>query len=190
MVESSSRRGCAREVIGGGSSSDINGVVNFLAGKVPDGLEGVCSGGIGEEADRQIVGFVTPEFAGMLPGCLSPSVGIKFMGMLFCLAAISKVPTAGWAQVFAFISAQKGIMEPQLLDVTAKPAVSLDCFSVVSVTLFLGQFDRIVTFAFEDTGLFRDFGICACELFGLFSDEVLELAPGVRFTKVVVHYTA
>jgi len=53
------------------------------------------------------LGYFTPEFTGKLPGYLSPSLGFKFAGMLYGLSAISKVPSAGWAQVF--VSAELAI---------------------------------------------------------------------------------
>merc|ERR1712107_403499 len=39
---------------------------------------------------------------GKLPGCLSPSMGVKFADVPNGLAAISKVPSAGWAQILAY----------------------------------------------------------------------------------------
>ena len=38
----------------------------------------------------------------MRPGYLSPSAGLKFADIPNGLAAISKVPTAGWAQIAAY----------------------------------------------------------------------------------------
>merc|ERR1712115_649661 len=48
------------------------------------------------------MGYITPEITGKLPGYLSPSVGLKFADIPNGLAAISKVPTAGWAQIAAY----------------------------------------------------------------------------------------
>lgn len=39
---------------------------------------------------------------GKLPGYLSPSAGLKFADIPNGLAAVSKVPTAGWAQIAAY----------------------------------------------------------------------------------------
>merc|ERR1719310_612400 len=48
------------------------------------------------------MGYITPEITGKLPGNLSPSAGLKFSDVPNGLAAISKVPTAGWAQIAAY----------------------------------------------------------------------------------------
>ena len=48
------------------------------------------------------MGYITPEITGKLPGYLSPSMGIKFADAPNGLAAISKVPSAGWAQILAY----------------------------------------------------------------------------------------
>merc|ERR1712110_67108 len=42
------------------------------------------------------MGYITPEITGKLPGYLSPSAGLKFADIPNGLAAISKVPAAGW----------------------------------------------------------------------------------------------
>merc|ERR1712019_131145 len=42
------------------------------------------------------MGYITPELTGKLPGYLSPSTGLKFADIPIGLAAISKVPAAGW----------------------------------------------------------------------------------------------
>merc|ERR1712224_292910 len=47
-------------------------------------------------------GYITPEITGKLPGYLSPSAGLKFEDIPNGLAAISKVPTVGWAQIAAY----------------------------------------------------------------------------------------
>merc|ERR1712007_114576 len=47
-------------------------------------------------------GYITPEVTGKLPGYLSPSAGLKFADIPNGLAAISKVPTLGWAQIAAY----------------------------------------------------------------------------------------
>merc|ERR1711903_398213 len=48
------------------------------------------------------MGYITPEITGKLPGYLSPSAGLKFADIPNGLAAISKVPTLGWAQIVAY----------------------------------------------------------------------------------------
>merc|ERR1719204_25700 len=48
------------------------------------------------------MGYITPELTGKLPGFLSPSAGLKFADVPNGLAAISKVPAAGWAQIVAY----------------------------------------------------------------------------------------
>merc|ERR1712172_470420 len=48
------------------------------------------------------MGYMTPEITGKLPGYLSPSAGLKFADIPNGLAAISKVPSAGWAQIVAY----------------------------------------------------------------------------------------
>merc|ERR1712060_263314 len=48
------------------------------------------------------MGYITPEITGKLPGYLYPSMGIKFEDVPNGLAAISKVPSAGWAQILAY----------------------------------------------------------------------------------------
>merc|ERR1719226_303185 len=48
------------------------------------------------------MGYITPEITGKLPGYLSPSMGLKFADIPNGLGAISKVPTAGWAQIVAY----------------------------------------------------------------------------------------
>merc|ERR1712007_126633 len=47
-------------------------------------------------------GYITPEVTGKLPGYLSPSAGLKFADVPNGLAAISKVPALGWAQIAAY----------------------------------------------------------------------------------------
>merc|ERR1711862_723375 len=47
-------------------------------------------------------GYITPEITGKLPGYLSPSAGLKFEDIPNGLAAISKVPALGWAQIVAY----------------------------------------------------------------------------------------
>merc|ERR1712066_732702 len=47
-------------------------------------------------------GYMTPEIIGKFPGYLSPSMGLKFSEIPNGLAAISKVPVAGWAQIAAW----------------------------------------------------------------------------------------
>merc|ERR1712232_1264788 len=48
------------------------------------------------------MGYITPEITGKLPGYLSPKAGLKFADIPNGLGAISKVPTAGWAQIAAY----------------------------------------------------------------------------------------
>merc|ERR1712183_330046 len=48
------------------------------------------------------MGYITPEITGKLPGFLSPSTGVKFADIPNGLAAISKVPAAGWGQIVAY----------------------------------------------------------------------------------------
>merc|ERR1712071_44920 len=48
------------------------------------------------------MGYITPEITGKLPGYLSPSGGLKFADIPNGLAAISKVPALGWAQIVAY----------------------------------------------------------------------------------------
>merc|ERR1712228_1140689 len=47
-------------------------------------------------------GYITPEITGKFPGYLSPSSGLKFADIPNGLAAISKVPALGWAQIVAY----------------------------------------------------------------------------------------
>merc|ERR1719210_55108 len=48
------------------------------------------------------MGYITPEITGKLPGELSPSMGLKFADIPNGLGAVSKVPTAGWVQIFLY----------------------------------------------------------------------------------------
>merc|ERR1719343_490316 len=48
------------------------------------------------------MGYITPEITGKIPGYLSPSAGLKFADIPNGLAAISKVPSLGWAQIVAY----------------------------------------------------------------------------------------
>ena len=45
-----------------------------------------------------------PRITGKLPGYLSPSAGLKFVDVPNGLAAISKVPAAGWGQILAYMA--------------------------------------------------------------------------------------
>merc|ERR1719510_2659759 len=47
------------------------------------------------------LGYITPEYY-KLPGFLSPSAGLKFADVPNGLAALSKVPFLGWAQILVF----------------------------------------------------------------------------------------
>jgi hypothetical protein len=49
------------------------------------------------------IGMVAPDVFGRFPGELSPSMGLKYADIPSGIAAIYKVPAAGWAQIFAFI---------------------------------------------------------------------------------------
>merc|ERR1712211_184648 len=48
------------------------------------------------------MGYMTPEITGKWPGYLSPSAGLKFEDIPNGLAAISKVPSAGWTQIVLY----------------------------------------------------------------------------------------
>jgi hypothetical protein len=48
------------------------------------------------------MGYITPEVAGKFPGYLSPSKDLKFVDIPNGLAAISKVPSAGWFQMIGY----------------------------------------------------------------------------------------
>jgi len=48
------------------------------------------------------MGYITPELTGKFPGYLSPSLGLKYEDIPNGLAAISKVPGTGWAQIVAY----------------------------------------------------------------------------------------
>jgi len=48
------------------------------------------------------MGYITPELTGKFPGYLSPSQDLKFEDVPNGLAALSKVPTAGWVQILFY----------------------------------------------------------------------------------------
>merc|ERR1719322_1905637 len=48
------------------------------------------------------MGYITPELTGKFPGYLSYTAGLKFADVPNGLAAISKVPGAGWLQIVAY----------------------------------------------------------------------------------------
>jgi len=48
------------------------------------------------------IGYMTPEITGKFSGFLSPSQGLQFEDVPNGLAAISKVPVAGWVQIFLY----------------------------------------------------------------------------------------
>merc|ERR1719254_259176 len=48
------------------------------------------------------MGYMTPEIAGKWPGYLSPSNDLQFADIPNGIAAISKVPALGWAQIVAY----------------------------------------------------------------------------------------
>uniref|UniRef100_UPI002FE4FB1B Chlorophyll a-chlorophyll c-peridinin-protein-complex I-17, acpPCI-17 n=1 Tax=Amphidinium carterae TaxID=2961 RepID=UPI002FE4FB1B len=50
------------------------------------------------------MGYITPEVTGKFPGYLSPSMGLKFADIPNGLAAISKVPGYGWAQILGWMA--------------------------------------------------------------------------------------
>ena len=50
------------------------------------------------------MGYMTPEITGKWPGFLSPSAGLKFEDVPNGLAAISKVPVEGWAQILGWMA--------------------------------------------------------------------------------------
>jgi len=53
------------------------------------------------------MGYITPYYK-TFPGFLSPSQDLKFADVPNGLAAISKVPTLGWVQIFCFIGFMEG----------------------------------------------------------------------------------
>ncbi|CAE8583822.1 unnamed protein product [Polarella glacialis] len=50
------------------------------------------------------MGYITPEITGKFPGYLSPHLNLKFSDIPNGLAAISKVPVAGWMQIVAYMA--------------------------------------------------------------------------------------
>ena len=48
-----------------------------------------------------IVGYITPELIGMLPGYLSPTVGLKFEDIPNGLGGIPRVLAGGWRHIVA-----------------------------------------------------------------------------------------
>merc|ERR1719220_2123690 len=48
------------------------------------------------------MGYITPELTGKFSGYLSPSAGLKFADIPNGLAAVSKVPAAGWLQIVIY----------------------------------------------------------------------------------------
>merc|ERR1711988_477940 len=62
------------------------------------------------------IGYIVPEYL-RFPGKLSPSTGLKFTDVPNGLAALSKVPAAGWLQIFAFI----GTYEVTYTEVPGEP---------------------------------------------------------------------
>merc|ERR1712157_676833 len=48
------------------------------------------------------MGYITPELSGKWPGYLSPSFDLKFDDVPNGLAALSKVPVAGWLQIVVY----------------------------------------------------------------------------------------
>merc|ERR1712039_1036517 len=49
------------------------------------------------------MGYMTPEITGKFPGYLSPSMDLKFSDIPNGLAAFSKMPALGWAQIAAYM---------------------------------------------------------------------------------------
>ena len=80
----------------------------------------MCGGGLGRWLNRcfvlsesllLVVSIVFPfdrvspiRITGKFPGYLSPSAGLKFADVPNGLAAISKVPAAGWGQILAYMA--------------------------------------------------------------------------------------
>jgi hypothetical protein len=58
----------------------------------------------GRVAMLATMGYITPELTGKFPGYLSPSMGLKFADVPNGLAALSKVPALGWAQIIGYMS--------------------------------------------------------------------------------------
>merc|ERR1712003_531660 len=58
----------------------------------------------GRVAMLATMGYITPEITGKFPGYLSPSEGLKFADIPTGLAAISKVPAIGWAQIIGYMA--------------------------------------------------------------------------------------
>jgi len=56
----------------------------------------------GRVAMLAAMGYITPELTGKFPGYLSPSLQLKYADIPNGLAAISKVPAAGWVQMIAY----------------------------------------------------------------------------------------
>merc|ERR1740123_781414 len=48
------------------------------------------------------MGYITPELTGKWSGYLSPSAGLKFADIPNGLAAVSKIPAVGWAQIVIY----------------------------------------------------------------------------------------
>jgi hypothetical protein len=48
--------------------------------------------------------YITPETTGNLPDYLSPSAGLEFADAPKGLAAVSKVPAAGWGHILAYLA--------------------------------------------------------------------------------------
>merc|ERR1711920_391431 len=48
------------------------------------------------------MGYITPELTGKFSGYLSPSAGLKFADIPNGLAAVSKIPAVGWAQIVIY----------------------------------------------------------------------------------------
>merc|ERR1719210_2051413 len=61
------------------------------------------------------MGYITPELTGKFPGYLSKSAGIRFEDIPNGLAAVSKVPAAGWAQiaVYAWFCEKTSLEQPR-----------------------------------------------------------------------------
>merc|ERR1719343_1720639 len=58
------------------------------------------------------MGYITPEVVGKFPGYCSPSQNLKFADIPNGLAALSKVPGAGWCQIFFFCGlVEKGLFK-------------------------------------------------------------------------------
>ncbi|CAE7949123.1 FCPB [Symbiodinium sp. KB8] len=75
----------------------------------------------GRVAMLATMGYIVPEYF-RFPGYCSPSADLKFADIPNGLAALSKVPGAGWTQIFLFL----GLVEKGLytFDPTRQPGAT------------------------------------------------------------------